>query len=202
MYTVDQGSQINYLIIAIIIISFVLSFIAPFALLAIFQDIFFFSREHWVFQGPPSAYITLGASFLWISIILSIYIIFKFKREDKNKKAPHWMLIAGFPVAILLIILAINNYYFFEKNGFAYNTLFAWEQQKYQWSDVQEIDKVYEKNEGTIFLKQIIFHLNDGETIEISYGQSLWDYQRKIISSAEASGAAIRDNLAEIRKRQ
>ncbi|MFG6113563.1 hypothetical protein ACGTN9_00130 [Halobacillus sp. MO56] len=196
MYGYDQESQWTYLTIGIIIIAFMLSILAPVTLMTILQDIFHFSRSHWIFMAPISAYIMLGASFVWIGLLLILFLILRSKR----KKPPVWVLAIGIPVAELFFVLSINNYYYFQDQGITYNPLFSISPQHYQWEDIERINQIYDKSEGTIFLKDMLFQLKNGKDITFNYRPEFWEHRDSILTKAREGGAVTTDNLAELRK--
>lgn len=200
MYGYDQESQWTYLTIGIIIIAFMLSILAPITLMTILQDIFHFSRSHWIFLAPISAYIMLGAGFVWIGIMLILFLVLQSKREKHNKKAPVWVLAIGIPVAVLFLVLSINNYYYFQDQGITYSPLFSVSPQHYQWEDITEINQIFDKSEGTIFLKDMIFQLKNGQEITFNYRPEFWEHRDSILTKARKAGAVTTDNLAELKK--
>ncbi|WP_028784523.1 hypothetical protein [Thalassobacillus devorans] len=195
MYGYDQESQWTYLTIGIIIIAFMLSILAPITLMTILQDMFHFSRSHWIFMAPISAYIMFGSGFVWIGLMLILFLILQSKRE----KSPVWVLITGIPVAFLFLVLSLNNYFYFQDDGITYNPIFSISPQHFQWEDIKEINQIYDKSEGTIFLRDMNFQMKNGEEITFNYRPEFWEHQDSILAKAKEAGAVMTDNLAELK---
>lgn len=157
-------------LIAYTIILYVSSLFVPLVIVASYQSLVYYSKNQWFFTTPFSAYATFGISMLFIAIVLTFYLIFRDRWNNKIIARTTWILIL---LTIPAFFLSLTNYYFFDQKGIHYNGLFDLNQKDYKWTNVKKVHLVYRNHQGTTSYYQYRFDMKDGNTIAIPIDDKL-----------------------------
>lgn len=179
------------------IIMFLSSPISPFLLLGLIQDsIYHDRRSQWFFIAPPSAYIACLIGMVWIPIVLTLYLIIRNKYEIKKMK---WVTLFLIFLSIPVLLGGITNYYYFDEKGVHYNSLNTLNEKTNEWSSLQEVKKVYSKNEATnaIHLDEYQFITDDKKVITVPIRAEFKAYENLILAKLKENNVKVTDNFAE-----
>ncbi|MBU9711220.1 hypothetical protein [Evansella tamaricis] len=177
-----DNEVIGSVIIVTSIVMILSAFFLPVVFLMVLQDIFFFSRSHWYFAAPPSAYFMFGAGMLWIPIILITFLSVKVWMENRDRVISNvWvyglLLILSFPI----FALSISNYYYFDDEGIHYSELFSFSEAEHSWDDIEKVIRVTNSEGGVSSVEEYIFILESGEELDVPFDTTKHEV-RQIIS--------------------
>lgn len=174
------------------IILYISSLFVPFVIVASFQSLVYFSRSHWFFTTPLSAYITFMAGMLFIAMILTIYLFLKQKWEGtKLKIITSLLVLISFPV----FFLSLTNYYYLDDKGVHYNSLISLNEEEYSWDSVNTVHIVYKNHQGIVSNYQYHFEMKSGEIIKLPYDDKLSENIRQVEEKIKQYNITVKDNF-------
>lgn len=186
-----RATSSHYILITIII-SLISCLFMPFVLVFLFQDLFFYSKEYWFFTAPSSAYFTFALGMIWISVVLSLYLMIKSVRENKGQKTKNWIFIMALSICFLFFYQGINNYYYFSDDGLYYSDLFSFKGEHYFWNDYHQVKHViYQSSAGFQSQRETIFITQNGKEISIPYNHDYKMYNSKIMEKLREQNIEI-----------
>jgi hypothetical protein len=150
---------------AMIIILFFNSFLMPFVIIFWIQDLLYHSKSHWLFNAPPSAYISFFIGMIIIPIALSIYLVIKSKLEWKWIGWVTWLLIL---CSVPFSLLGITNYYYYDDEGVHINEILSLEEKDYQWEKMKELKEVWVIENGVTRLTDYVLITEDDTEMNLS----------------------------------
>lgn len=185
------GYDTKPLKISLIIISLICSFFMPFVLVILLHDVFHFSKSHWFFRAPFSAYV-LGFSGLFLfSFLLALDEIIRSKREDIGKRTGSWLILLSFLVTVVCYVYAANNYYFFDDKGLHYNKIFELSQRNLEWDDFSKVEQIVTRENNMEVYKEHIFITKEGEKFVIPYEPEFRNHRSEILYLIERTDTPI-----------
>ncbi|CEG28800.1 hypothetical protein [Bacillus sp. B-jedd] len=178
------------------LILFVCSLFMPIVFISWIQDLFFFSKSHWFFIAPQSAFITFAIGMAWIPIVMVGYLIMKLKFDFKYLGL-FSVLLASFSIPIFLF--AATTYFYFDDTGLHYNRLETFNQvTTYDWDSFKEVKKHYAKRENIAYLKEYIFVMNDDLEIVIPYEGAMSQNEYRLLDKLTEQNVTVTDNYMDL----
>lgn len=178
------------------LILFVCSLFMPIVFISWIQDLFFFSKSHWFFVAPQSAYITFAVGMAWIPIVMVAYLILKLKYASKFLSL-FSVLVASISIPILMF--AATTYFYFDDTGLHYNRLESFNQlRSYDWESFKEVKKHYEKKQNIAYLKEYIFVMNDDLEIVIPYEGAMRQNEYRLLDKLTEKNVTVTDNYMDL----
>ncbi|RHW39069.1 hypothetical protein D1B31_14000 [Neobacillus notoginsengisoli] len=177
------------------IILFISSLFMPIVFISWIQDLLFYSKSHWFFVAPQSAYVAFMIGMAWIPIVMIVYLIMNYKYELKFLKM-FSLLIASLSIPVM--IFSATTYYYFDDNGLHYNRLESFNQlETYEWESFKEVKKNYAKRQNTTYLKEYIFILKDDLEIAIPYEGDIRHNEYRLMDKLNENNVTITDNYMD-----
>ncbi|MBM7097455.1 hypothetical protein JSY36_17105 [Bacillus sp. H-16] len=182
--------QLNMVLVILSVMIFLSSFMLPLVFILILQDVFYFSRDHWIFVAPRSAYYTFGAGMLWTVLIMVAYMIVSHLRDRAKKETKHgWAFVLAGLLFIPICTLGVTNYYFIDDEGFHINELTSYQADHYPWGSIEEVQTYGEENGD--YYTHFVFRTENNDTFTLTYDHNLASMRRNIFRTLEAHGAEI-----------
>ncbi|SDZ16967.1 hypothetical protein SAMN05421736_10754 [Evansella caseinilytica] len=189
-----DSDRLTVVVVVISIIFVLLSVLTSIVFIIVLQDIIYFSRSHWFFNAPVTAYLTFGAGMLWIPFVLIAYLITRLWKEKKGKELKHsWIFSVLLLVSIPICASGTANYYYMDDAGVYYNQLFSYSETSYKWEDITEARRMMQKGGGTRSITEYVFVTSSGDSVSIPYDQDVAKYSRVIRQILEENGVQIED---------
>ncbi|MEH7309184.1 hypothetical protein V7137_29535, partial [Neobacillus drentensis] len=160
----ETSEQNHVKMVAYIIILFISSLFVPFIAVASYQSMVYFSRSHWFFSTPFSAYFTFMGGMIYLAVMLTIYLIFRQCWESLWFKM---IMVVMLLVSIPAFVCSLTNYYYLDNDGIHYNTLMGLKEKEYRWDRIAKVHIEYRNHQGTTSFYQYIFEMPDGSEITI-----------------------------------
>ncbi|WP_433750383.1 hypothetical protein [Falsibacillus pallidus] len=191
----DPAQESGTFLFAWIVIMLISSLMLPIVLVYFIQDAIHFSKLHWLFKAPPSAYIAFMCGMLMITAGMIVYLIIKVKTDKKPV----------FLVSLIIILLSsplfytsLNTYYYFDQEGLHYRELWSLGQSNYKWKDFKQVHAVFDKkpNRGST-LKEYEFVISENKTIVIPVDTAFMENRQRINASLEENKVPLDNNLAD-----
>lgn len=170
------------LLIAIAVVSALSTIFVPYLFIFILQESIFYSKENWYIGTPWSAYFIFAGGLLWISLILTVYLILKNKLDIKIKK---WIVTSLLLFSFVFFTLGVSNYYVFKKDGLYYNHILSVQETHYGWDEFVELVYLYEEKNGITELNNIHLVTQDGKVINIRYDHKFRRNRLRVIMSLQ-----------------
>jgi len=180
-----QTNSRNASLLSIGIILIVGSWILGFALGFPLKDLLAKPDHAFMLGQTNETHYILIASFILLGIS---FIIFSIERLQLKKKLT--IGIIGILLSIAVFYIGYDSYYYgSEEKGFTYNPLTSLGAQHYAWSDIELFEEIYTSvNGGSQERTSVIFHIKDGEKIELSYYPPIFENRRLIEAYILAAG--------------
>ncbi|WML40088.1 hypothetical protein RCG19_23565 [Neobacillus sp. OS1-2] len=188
---VDEEYSVK--LVAYTIILFISSFFAPFVIVASYQSVIYFSRSYWFFATPFSAYITFMGGMLYISVIMTIYLIFFRQRWEGGKM--QWITGLLLLVSLPAFMLSMTNYYYMDEKGIHYNGLTGFAEKEYKWNDMSNVQIIYRNHQGTTGFFQYKFEMTDGRNIVLPFNDKLSENKYRIEAKIKMLKIPVHDNF-------
>ncbi|KGX92076.1 hypothetical protein N781_02975 [Pontibacillus halophilus JSM 076056 = DSM 19796] len=176
-----QHEQSNGVLIALTVITFISSMILPFILVPTIQDVLFFSKEHWMFVTPFSAYITGVIGLVASGVTLLVLLFAKIRTEYKDKKFSLFHYIWVVPILVGTYYLAIHSYMYVQDDGIHYRQLGEFSATHLAWEDVTRVEKVIINDRSQISLEGYELEDSKGNSYFIENSAELRDNEYKIL---------------------
>jgi len=183
--------------ISFIVIFFISSFFMPFVLVILLHDVLHFSKSHWFFRAPFSAYVLGFSGLLLLSILLTLDEIIRSKREDDGKKTGPWLIFVSIILSIICYVYAANNYYFFDDEGLHYNKMFELNQRDLYWDDFEKVEQVVTRENNMEVYKEHVFFTKEGEEFVIPYEPEFRSHRSEILYLIERTNTPIVERFVE-----
>lgn len=153
--------------IAVIIVLFLSSFIAPFILLFPIQELLYRPNDYYLFETTFKAYIILMIALIGMAMVLlvNIMIVPKTKKGRNIQRAivgTSWLLV------LLFLFLCINHYQIMDEKGLHTNAFFSVQEDLTSWEEIIKAEQTNVQKDGVTKPDKLIFTLHDGSTIEQS----------------------------------
>ncbi|WP_409270290.1 hypothetical protein V1499_12740 [Neobacillus sp. SCS-31] len=177
--------------VAITIILYISSFFVPFVVVASIHSMYFFKREYWFFETPPSAYIGFMAGMLLSAVLFTFYLLAAWKWGSRKLGIA---LLASQLFTIPVYIGSVDNYYFATEEGLYFNKLAGLGVKKYAWTDMERVKIVYRHSNGSVRLDQYKFINKDGEELSIPYTPDMAESQWRIDGVIKHFKLVVTDN--------
>ncbi|QKY70566.1 hypothetical protein [Lentibacillus sp. CBA3610] len=183
---------------AIAIIMCFMSIFAPFIVMIIFQDVFYYQKQQnsWIFQAPMSSYSLCGAAILYVGIVFGLLAYYRSNWEGKKLITTAATAIASIP-ALIMIYITINHYYYMTEEGSYHNHLFAMKETLYQWEEIEQAVAVsnYNENNSEVTLSELQLTTTSGEVLSYRYNRELIRNQRPIRNALEQNNVELQQRL-------
>ncbi|ETI68202.1 hypothetical protein [Neobacillus vireti] len=179
-------------LVAYTIILYISSLFVPFVVVASFQSLVYYSRSHWFFSTPFSAYITFMCGMLFIAVIFTVYLIFRERFEGRTFK---WVIAVLLIVSIPAFVQSLTNYYYLDEDGIHYNALTSFKEKEYKWDEITKVQVVYRNHQGTTSLYQYKFEDRDGGVVTLPFNDYLSDHKWQIEGKIEENNIPVKDNF-------
>lgn len=194
MATTKANRKHNQL--AVIIVLFLSSFIAPFILLFPIQELLYRPNDYYLFETIFKAYIILMIVLIVMAIILlvNISIVPKTKKGRNIQRAivgTSWLLV------LLFLFLCINHYQIIDDKGLHMNTFFSVQEDLTSWEEIIKAEQTNVQKDGVTKPDKLIFTLNDGSTIEQSLTAKLAKAKPFITLELSKNGVTIENVYSE-----
>ncbi|MDQ0351371.1 hypothetical protein J2R98_001185 [Alkalibacillus filiformis] len=177
------------------LILIICSVILPVPVIMLVQDLLFFSYDQTSFIRPTEAYLGFGGAMLLIALILFSFLFTKMYYDKKDKEynltAVHLVL---FVLSIVLLILPIYHYHYFDDQGVHSNTYWTFSEESIAWDDITEVSR--EVNEEDYAVLSYTFS-NDEQSITIPFDYSDNDTNRTINYAVDAFNWDVEDEFVE-----
>ncbi|RDU36524.1 hypothetical protein DRW41_13425 [Neobacillus piezotolerans] len=177
--------------VAITIIMYISSFFVPFVIIASIHSMYFFKREYWFFETPPSSYIAFMIGMLLSAVLFTLYLAAAWKWESRKLGIA---LLAMQIITIPVYIGSVDNYYYATGEGIFFNKLAGYGLKKYAWEDMERVKVVYRHSNGSVRLDQYKFTTKDGVVVSIPYTSRFAESQWKIDGVIKANKLTVSDN--------
>ncbi|KGX86986.1 hypothetical protein [Pontibacillus marinus] len=191
------GYDTKPLKISFIVVSFISSFFMPFVFVILLHDVFHFSKSHWFFRAPFSAYILGFSGLFLLSMFLTLDEMIRSKREDTGKSTGPWLILLSFIISVTCYVYAANNYYFFDDKGLHYNKTFELSQRDLNWDDFSKVEQIVTRENNMEVYKEHIFITKSGEEFVIPYEPEFRDHRSKILYLVERTNTPIVERFVE-----
>ncbi|WP_053366776.1 hypothetical protein [Bacillus sp. FJAT-27245] len=177
--------------VAITIIMFISSIFVPFVIIASIHSMFFFKREYWFFETPPSAYVAFMGGMLLSALLFTLYLVSAWKWGSKKLGI---VFLASQILTIPVYIGAVDNYYYATDEGIFFNNLTGYGVKKYSWADMERVKIVYRLSNGSVRLDGYEFTDKAGDELLIPYTRRMADSQWKIDEVIKYFKLEVTDN--------
>lgn len=196
MNIVRNSENANIYVFVTAIITFLCSFFMPMVFVFFLQESLYFSKTHWFFEAPTSAYVTFSIGMIWISIILFIYLFVNWKFEPRFLKSFTALLLC---LSIPCFMLGVANYRYMDDEGLHINYLKTLNEiTTFGWNDLKEVKEVYEKKNGTIYLKEYTFITKDNKVETLPISGKLGENRNRVLAKLKENGVPLESNYQEI----
>ncbi|MFJ7667442.1 hypothetical protein ACIQXI_10050 [Lysinibacillus sp. NPDC097195] len=158
--------------VAIVIVLFISSFIAPFIVLFPVQELLYRPSEFYLFEPVFKAYIILMAVLIVMAIVLLINLLITPKTKkgrilQRTMVGTSWLFVLG------VLFLCINHYQIIDEKGLHINPFFSLQEDVTSWKEIERVEQVNVQKDGITKPEKLIFTLTDGSTIEQSISTKL-----------------------------
>ncbi|PRO67092.1 hypothetical protein [Alkalicoccus urumqiensis] len=184
---VDKG------VIVLAILFSMMALMAPFVMVVVFQELFFYGSGQWLLTRPALSYIVVIGSFLTVP---AAAIIYAFAGRWRRKRHPA----AGAALFLILSLAAIPaaasgllHYYTMDEDGITWNPLLSFEAETYAWSEVEVIEMQREETDGTAGYAGMNLELEDGTRLELDMNMELVQQRRTVMNAVEEAGGEVRN---------
>jgi hypothetical protein len=192
----ESSEESHVKLIAYTIILYISSLFAPLVIVSSYQSMVYYSKEQWFFTTPFSAYITFMIGMLFIAMVLTIYLIF---REKWNQKLLNWttgvLILITFPA----FILSLTDYYYLDQKGIHYNGLLELKENEYKWTNVSKVHIIYRNHQGTTGFYQYKFEMKNKKMIAIPVNDKLLnnnlENKRRVEEVIRKNNIPVTDNF-------
>ncbi|MCE7792953.1 hypothetical protein K8O68_11050 [Salipaludibacillus sp. CUR1] len=167
-----DNHELGKVVIVTSVLMIISAFILPIVFVMLLQDIFFFSRSHWIFSTPASAYIIFGAGMLWVPLVLIAFLSIKVWVEKREKTIRFvWVYGLSLMLCLPLFALGVSNYYYMDDQGIYYNDLASFSESGFLWDDITTVKRTYTSpdNSSVAAVEAYTFITKTGEEVEIPY---------------------------------
>ncbi|TKI61945.1 hypothetical protein FC756_19575 [Lysinibacillus mangiferihumi] len=153
--------------IAVIIVLFLSSFIAPFILLFPIQELLYRPNDYYLFETTFKAYIILMIALIGMAIVLLVNIIIVPKTK-KGRNIQRAIVGTSWLLVLLFLFLCINHYQIMDEKGLHTNAFFSLQEDLTSWEEIIKAEQTNVQKDGVTKPDKLIFTLHDGSTIEQS----------------------------------
>ncbi|AHN23998.1 MULTISPECIES: hypothetical protein [Lysinibacillus] len=153
--------------IAVIIVLFLSSFIAPFILLFPIQELLYRPNDYYLFETTFKAYIILMIALIGMATVLLVNIIIVPKTK-KGRNIQRAIVGTSWLLVLLFLFLCINHYQIMDEKGLHMNAFFSVQEDLTSWEEIIKAEQTNVQKDGVTKPDKLIFTLHDGSTIEQS----------------------------------
>ncbi|AVK97796.1 hypothetical protein FCT18_02650 [Lysinibacillus sphaericus] len=153
--------------IAVIIVLFLSSFIAPFILLFPIQELLYRPNDYYLFETTFKAYIILMIALIGMAMVLLVNIIIVPKTK-KGRNIQRAIVGTSWLLVLLFLFLCINHYQIMDEKGLHMNAFFSVQEDLTSWEEIIKAEQTNVQKDGVTKPDKLIFTLHDGSTIEQS----------------------------------
>ncbi|WP_431807489.1 hypothetical protein [Lysinibacillus sphaericus] len=153
--------------IAVIIVLFLSSFIAPFILLFPIQELLYRPNDYYLFETTFKAYIILMIALIGMATVLLVNIIIVPKTK-KGRNIQRAIVGTSWLLVLLFLFLCINHYQIIDEKGLHMNAFFSVQEDLTSWEEIIKAEQTNVQKDGVTKPDKLIFTLHDGSTIEQS----------------------------------
>jgi len=153
--------------IAVIIVLFISSFIAPFILLFPIQELLYRPNDYYLFETIFKAYIILMIALIGMAMVLLVNIIIVPKTK-KGRNIQRAIVGTSWLIVLLFLFLCINHYQIMDEKGLHTNAFFSVQEDLTSWEEIIKAEQTNVQKDGVTKPDKLIFTLKDGSTIEQS----------------------------------
>lgn len=153
--------------IAVIIVLFLSSFIAPFILLFPIQELLYRPNDYYLFETTFKAYIILMIALIGMATVLLVNIIIVPKTK-KGRNIQRAIVGTSWLLVLLFLFLCINHYQVMDEKGLHMNAFFSVQEDLTSWEEIIKAEQTNVQKDGVTKPDKLIFTLHDGSTIEQS----------------------------------
>lgn len=153
--------------IAVIIVLFLSSFIAPFILLFPIQELLYRPNDYYLFETTFKAYIILMIALIGMATVLLVTIIIVPKTK-KGRNIQRAIVGTSWLLVLLFLFLCINHYQIMDEKGLHMNAFFSVQEDLTSWEEIIKAEQTNVQKDGVTKPDKLIFTLHDGSTIEQS----------------------------------
>jgi len=176
--------------VAIVIVLFISSFIAPFIVLFPVQELLFRPSEFYLFDTVFKAYFILMFTLLGMAIILLINLLIAPKTK-KGRTIQRTIVGTSWLLVLASFILCINHYQIIDEKGLHINPFFSLQEDVTSWEEIVKVEQTNVQEDGVTKPDKLIFTLTDGTTIEQSLSAKLTKAKPFINLELSKKGLAI-----------
>lgn len=184
--------------IAIVIVLFLSSFIAPFILLFPIQELLYRPSEYYLFETIFKAYIVLMIVLIVMAIILLVNILIVPKTKT-GRTIQRTIIGTSWLLVLLFLFLCINHYQIIDEKGLHTNPLFSLQENVTSWEEIVKAEQTNVQKEGVTKPDKLIFTLTDGTSIEQSLSTKLIKAKPYINLELSKNGVTIENVYEEIK---
>jgi len=176
--------------VAIVIVLFISSFIAPFIVLFPVQELLYRPSEFYLFDTVFKAYFILMFTLLGMAIILLINLLIAPKTK-KGRTIQRTIVGTSWLLVLASFILCINHYQIIDEKGLHINPFFSLQEDVTSWEEIVKVEQTNVQKDGMTKPDKLIFTLTDGTTIEQSLSAKLTKAKPFINLELSKKGLAI-----------
>jgi len=176
--------------VAIVIVLFISSFIAPFIVLFPVQELLYRPSEYYLFDTIFKAYIILMVVLLGMAMILLINLLIAPKTK-KGKTIQRTIVGVSSLLVLVSLVLCINHYEIIDDKGIHINPFFSLQEDVTSWEEIVKVEQTNVQEDGVTKPDKLIFTLTDGTTIEQSLSAKLTKAKPFINLELSKKGLAI-----------
>lgn len=158
--------------VAIVIVLFISSFIAPFIVLFPVQELLYRPSEFYLFDTVFKAYFILMFALLGLAMILLINLLIAPKTK-KGRTIQRTIVGTSWLLVLASFVLCINHYQIIDEKGLHINPFFSLQEDVTSWDDIVKVEQTNVQKDGVTKPDKLIFTLTDGTTIEQSLSAKL-----------------------------
>lgn len=158
--------------VAIVIVLFISSFIAPFIVLFPVQELLYRPSEFYLFDTVFKAYFILMFALLGLAMILLINLLIAPKTK-KGRTIQRTIVGTSWLLVLTSFVLCINHYQIIDEKGLHINPFFSLQEDVTSWDDIVKVEQTNVQKDGVTKPDKLIFTLTDGTTIEQSLSAKL-----------------------------
>ncbi|WP_409368640.1 hypothetical protein [Lysinibacillus sp. 38-6] len=176
--------------VAIVIVLFISSFIAPFIVLFPVQELLYRPSEFYLFDTVFKAYFILMFALLGLAMILLINLLIAPKTK-KGRTIQRTIVGTSWLLVLASFVLCINHYQIIDEKGLHINPFFSLQEDVTSWDDIVKVEQTNVQKDGVTKPDKLIFTLTDGTTIEQSLSAKLTKAKPFINLELSKKGLAI-----------